>query len=377
MADIPRITAVEPIPVVVSGTHDFAISEGRTRVHTSVILRLVTEDEGLEGIAEIVCAPPGKPEELPDEIVGAVRTIVAPALIGTAATDRALGCARVAAALKGRSWTKAAVNVALHDLQAKALGITAIDLLGGRFNEEIPVMGTVIGIGDPDAMASQAAQTAASGFRAIKIKIGETIAADLARVAAVREAIGGDVALRVDANDHYQPAEAIRLIRAIECYDIEHVEQPISRRDLLGMAEIRKAVGIPLMTDDMVATPEEAMTVIRLGAADRVKVKVTKHGLDGARLIVDMLAAAGLKAVLGHVFEMGLAAVAEAHLAATAPNLAGPHEIGSMQPMGSSADIIAEDIKAEPGFLRIPQGPGLGVTLDWDRISELRADGKS
>jgi muconate cycloisomerase len=370
----PKIVAVEPLPVAVSGTCDFAISEGRTRVHTSVILRLRTEDDGLAGIAEIVCAPPGKPEELPDEIVGAVRTVVAPALIGLAATDRRLGCARVEAALKGRPWTKAAVNVALHDLQARTLGVSVRDLLGGRLNDRIPVIGTVIGLMAPDAMARQAAETAAAGYRAIKIKIGEAVAFDVARVAAVREAIGHEVALRVDANDHYQPADAVRLIRAIERYDIEHVEQPISRRDLLGMADVRKSVGIPLMTDDMVATPEEAMTVIRLGAADRVKVKVTKHGLDGARQIVDMLAAAGMKAVLGHVFEMGLAAVAEAHLAATVPNLAGPHEIGSMRPMGTEADVIAEDLRAEPGFLRIPEGPGLGVQLDWDRIEALRAD---
>lgn len=370
---VPAIVAVEPLPVRVSGARDFAISEGRTRVHTSVILRLRTEDPELEGIAEIVCAPPGKPEELPDEILGAVRTLIAPALLGLAATDRGLGRARVEAALKGRPWTKAAVDVALHDLQAKAIGVPLVELLGGRLNDTIPVIGPVVGIMPPDAMAAEAARSTAAGYRAIKIKLGETVAADIARVAAVRDAIGGDIALRVDANDHYQPAEAIRLIRAIERYDIEHVEQPISRRDLLGMAEIRKAIDVPLMTDDMVATPEEAMTVIRLGAADRVKVKVTKHGLSGARLIVDMLAAAGMTAVLGHVFEMGLAAVAEAHVAATAANLAGPHEIGSMQPMGSAADIIAEDLRAEPGFLRIPEGPGLGVRLDWDRIDEFRA----
>ena len=91
MENVPKIISVEPIPVSVSGARDFAISEGRTRIHTSVILRLRTEDDDLEGIAEIVCAPPGKPEELPDEIVGAVNTIVAPALVGIAATDRALG----------------------------------------------------------------------------------------------------------------------------------------------------------------------------------------------------------------------------------------------------------------------------------------------
>lgn len=371
----PTITEVEAIPVAVRGERDFAISEGSTRVHTSVILRLLTDRDGLEGNAEIVCAPPGKPEELPDEILGAVRNVVAPALVGMGASDRLRACARVESALKGRVWTKAAVNVALYDLQAKSLDASVSDLLGGRLHARVPVIGPVVGIMAPGEMARLAAESAAAGFHAIKIKVGETVATDVERVAAVREALGDGVALRVDANDHYQPADAIRLIRAIERYGVEHVEQPVPRRDILGMAEVRRSVGVPLMTDDMVATPGEAMTVIRLGAADRVKVKVTKHGLDGARLIVDMLAAAGMKAVLGHVFEMGLAAAAEAHLAASAGNLAAPHEIGSMRPMGTAADIVAGDLSAKSGFLEVPHGPGLGVTLDWDRIGEFRIDG--
>lgn len=369
----PRITGIDPVPVNVSGSKDFKISEGKTRVHTSVIVRILTEDSDLEGIGEVVCAPPGKPEELPEEILGAIRNIIAPVLIGQPSNNRALCAARVEAALKGRPWTKAGVGNALFDLQAKVFGTSVSHMLGGRVNDRIPVMGTVLGIDAPDAMAKLAAKTVAEGFKAVKVKIGETVATDVARVAAVREAVGPDIQVRVDANDHYRPAEAIRLIRAIERYDIEHVEQPISRRDLLGMVEIRKAVGIPLMTDDMVATPEEAMTVIRLGAADRIKVKVTKHGLDGAKLIVDMLAAAGLTPVLGHVFEMGLAGVAEAHLAATVLNLAGPHEIGSMRPMGTDADIIKEDLRDGPGYLRLPDGPGLGVNLDWERIEAMRA----
>ncbi len=367
-----KIVAVEAIPVAVAGARDFAISEGRTRVHTSVILRLLSEPDGLEGNAEIVCAPPGKPEELPEEILGALRKVLAPVLIGARASERVQICARVEAALKGRPWTKAAVNVALHDLQAKALGVSVSALLGGRAHERVPVIGTVIGIAAPEVMAAQAAESAAAGFQAIKIKLGETVAADIARVAAVREALGSGVALRVDANDHYQPAEAIRLIRAIERFDIEHVEQPVARRDILGMAEVRRATAVPLMTDDMVATPAEAMNVIRLGAADRVKVKVTKHGLDGARTIVEMLAAAGMKAVLGHVFEMGLAAAAEAQFAACADNLAPPHEIGSLRPMGATADIVTTDMAAKAGTLEVPKGPGLGVALDWDRIAEFR-----
>jgi muconate cycloisomerase len=369
------ITRVEAIPVTVAGAQDFRISEGRTRVHNSVILRLHTNHEDLTGQAEIVCAPPGKPEEFSEEIVAAIKRFIAPVLIGTRVADRLSACRRVDQVLKGRAWTKAGVNVALYDLHARCLGIAVVDLLGGRLHQRIPVIGTVIGIGEPEVMAEQAQMQAQAGFAAVKIKLGETVRRDVARVAAVRAAIGDDIQLRVDANDHYQPASAIALARAIERYAPEHLEQPVARRDLLGLAEVRRNSGVPIMTDDTVASPEEAMTVIRLGCADRVKVKVTKHGLDGARLIIGMLEAAGITAVLGHVFEMGLAAVAEAHLALAAPNLAAPHEIGSMQPMGTDADIIVQKLHRHGGFLEVPFGPGLGVGLDWDRIESMRTDG--
>jgi muconate cycloisomerase len=364
----PSIVSVEATPVVVTGDREFRISEGRTRTHVSVILRLLTDIDGLEGNAEIVSAPPGKPEEILEEILAAARNHVAPALVGRRAADRTAACAAVERGLKGRIWTKAAVNVALHDLQAKSLGVPVTDLLGGRLNDTIPVIGPVIGIKTPDEMAKQAADEVAEGFSAIKIKIGETPDMDIQRVAAVREAIGGGIMLRVDANDHYQPADAIHLIRALERHELEHVEQPVLRGDLLGMAEVRRNVGVPIMTDDTVATPQDAMNVIRLGAADRAKVKVTKHGFDGARLIINMFELAGLKCVLGHVFEMGLAAVAEAHLAAASRNLAVHHEIGSLRPMGVTADVITDNLQPEPGFVRIPDGPGLGVRLDWNMI---------
>ncbi len=369
-----RIVAVEAVPIAVSGPRAFRISEGATSRHVSVILRLLTDREGLEGNAEIVSAPPGKPEEFVEEILGAVRRYVAPALIGVDASNRRLAMARLEATLKGRIWTKAAVNNALHDLGAKVLGVPVSVLLGGRLTDLVPTIGPVVGMDAPDAMARIAAESARAGYTAIKMKIGETIAADVARVAAVREAIGPAVRLRVDANDHYRPADAIQVIRAIERHDIEHVEQPIPRGDFLGLAEVRRAIGVKLMTDDAVATPQDAITVARLGAADRVKVKVTKHGLDGAQVIIGMLEAAGIACVLGHVFQCGLAAVAEAQLAACARNLVPPHEIGSMQPLGVETDILVENLRPEPGFIRLPDGPGLGVRLDWPAIEKLRTD---
>ncbi len=368
----PRITAVETIPVVVTGLRDFRISEGQTRSHVSVIVRLQTDRDGLEGIGEIVSAPPGKPEEFLEEIVGAVRRYAAPALIGLPVAERTHARARVDAALKGRAWVKAGVSNALCDLHAKSLGVPVMDLIGGRCSKSIPVMGMVIGIMAPEEMAGVAAAEVAAGYDTIKIKIGETHANDVRRVAAVREAVGPDVQLRVDANDHYNPADAIRLIRAIERYNPEHVEQPVGRGDLLGMAEVHHNVGVPIMTDDAVVTPQDAVNVIRLRAANRVKVKVTKHGIEGALLITRMLEAAGIPCVLGHVFEMGLAAAAEAQLAAACSSFVLPHEIGSLRPMGVTEDIITCNLQPKPGCIELPAAPGLGVSLNWERIKEWR-----
>ncbi|VTU39540.1 L-Ala-D/L-Glu epimerase [Variovorax sp. PBL-H6] len=371
-----KITAVEAIPLAFVGTHDFRISEGRTRRHVSVLLRVATDDPAVTGVAEVVSAPPGKPEEFQEEIVFAIRRYVEPALVGLPATDTTAACLRVAAVLKGRAWTKAAVNVALRDLSARALGVPVHVLLGGRVRDEIPVIGPVLGIDTPERMARIASETVGAGFRTLKLKLGETVRSDIDRVAAVREAVGPAIGLRVDGNDHYKPADAIRLIRAIERFDLEHVEQPTGRGDVLGMAEVRRHVGVPIMSDDMVATPEEAMTAIRLGAVDRVKVKVTKHGLDGALAIVNMLEAAGVGAVLGHVFELGLAAAAEAQFALAAPSLIMPVEIGSLRPMGFSQDIIEEDLHRRPGFISLPEGPGLGVTLDAAAVDAARIESR-
>jgi muconate cycloisomerase len=372
----PTITAIAAIPLAVHGTKDFRISEGKTRRHVSVLLRITTDDPAVSGVAEVVSAPPGKPEEYLEEIVGAIRRYIAPALIGQPALDRIAGCARVEAALKGRAWTKAAVNVALYDLAGRALGVPVHRLLGGRVRSEIPVIGPVLGIDTPDAMVRAAVATVQAGFKTLKLKVGETVEADIDRVVAVRNAVGDAIDLRVDGNDHYLPADAIRFIRAIERLRIEHVEQPVARGDYLGFAEVRNKVDVPIMSDDLVTTPRDAMNVIRLNAVDRVKIKVTKHGLDGAVAILAMLENAGVGAVLGHVFEMGLAASAEAHFAAVARNLILPVEIGSLRPMGVTTDIISDDLFARPGFVSVPPGPGLGATVDWGAVDAARFEGE-
>ena len=375
MAEYPTIRGVEAIPIEITGEKEFAISEGQTRTHKSVIVRIVTEDPNIVGLAEIVCAPPGKPEEIQHEICGVLKTIVESALIGNSAADTVSAQRVIDEQIKGKVWTKGGLNVALNDLRARALGVSCMSMFGVcNKDTRVPVIGSVIGIMQPDQMAGRAKELSALGFSTLKIKVGRDVISDFERVRCVREAVGGSVNIRVDANDHYSPEEAIRLINKIEDFNIEHVEQPVSRHDILGMSEVKKAVHVPLMTDDMVSTPFDAMNVIRLNAADRVKVKVTKHGFDGAVQIISMLAAAGKRAVLGHVFETGLAAVAEAHLAMLFPDVVGPHEIGSMEPLGCSDNLLLESPYRNQGYITIPEGFGLGVSINWEQVEECRVN---
>ena len=373
MTTYPRICGIEAIPIEIKGKREFAISEGQTRTHKSVIVRIVTEDPNIDGVAEIVCAPPGKPEEIQHEIYGALIAIIKSSLIGISAEDTVSAQRVINEQIKGKVWTKGGLNVALNDLRAKALGVSCMSMLGIHVEDnKVPVIGTVIGIMHPDQMAKRAEELLALGFSTLKIKVGKDVSSDFERVSCVREAVGDSVSIRVDANDHYSPEEAIKFINKIEHLNIEHVEQPISRYDILGMSEVKRSVRVPLMTDDMVSTPFDAMNVIRLNAADRVKVKVTKHGLDGAIQIISMLSAAGKRAVLGHVFETGLAAVAEAHLAMLFPNIIGPHEIGSMEPLGIDDNILVENPYCNQGFITIPKGLGLGINVNWDRVEHYR-----
>jgi L-alanine-DL-glutamate epimerase-like enolase superfamily enzyme len=373
LMEYPKIIGVEAIPIEIRGERAFAISEGQTRTHKSVIIRIITDEPNIDGIAEIVCAPPGKPEEIQHEICGALKAIADSALAGISAENTQTAQGIINERIKGKVWTKGGLNVALNDLRAKALGVSCMSMLGVHGEDaKVPVIGTVIGIMHPDQMAERAIELRDRGFGTLKIKIGEDVSSDFERVRCVREAVGDSVKIRVDANDHYSPEEAIKLINKIEHLNVEHVEQPISRYDILGMREIRESVHVPLMTDDMVSTPFDAMNVIRLDAADRVKVKVTKHGLDGAIQIISMLSSAGKKAVLGHVFETGLAAVAEAHLAMLFPDIVGPHEIGSMEPLGVADKLLRENPYCNQGYITIPEGVGLGVTVDWEQVENYK-----
>jgi len=169
--------------------------------------------------------------------------------------------------------------------------------------------------------------------------------------------------IRVDGNEGYDVEAAIRLARAIAPYRIALLEQPIPRKDLEGLARIRRAIDIPVMADEAIEGLDTLVSVIRLEAADIVKVKVMKQGgLLRCLRAIDMAEAAGIRCVIGHGFGLTLNTLAELHVAAVSANvLDGCECVG---PTKLTGDVVAAPLVMETGRVAVPTAPGLGASLD-------------
>ncbi|MCZ6562577.1 MAG: mandelate racemase/muconate lactonizing enzyme family protein, partial [Deltaproteobacteria bacterium] len=266
----------------------------------------------------------------------------------------------------GKLDAKAAIEMALFDLKGKVLGVPVHSLLGGYLREEITLNGW-IGMLSPDEAAREAVSWLEGGFRSAKIKVGSGVGPDRDRVQAVREAVGKKMVLRVDANEGYTVDDAIRLARAITPFDVSLFEQPVQRRDLAGMAKVRKAVEIPIMADESIVGPQTLIEVIKKEAAGIVKVKVMKQGgIHRTVQMIEMAEAAEISCVIGHGFGLAIDTLSEIHVAASCRNvLEGCEFVG---PLKMEGDVVKKPLWMEGGKVKVPHDPGLGSEIDEEKI---------
>jgi muconate cycloisomerase len=365
-----RITAVDAglVEVPLRGTFRNAHAvKSRLR---SVVARVAT-DAGLEGAGN-VDPTPGYSEAGPEEIARVIRERIGPALCGEDATRIRAAICRMDRAAPAPLEAQAAVEMALVDLNGKALGVPAHRLLGGAVKEAIHLNGW-IGIVEPEAAAAAARDFWTRGFRSTKVKVGGGVEADRDRVAAVRAA-APEMEIRVDCNEGYDVDAAVRLARAIAPCRIALLEQPVPRRDLAGLARVRRAIDIPVMADEAVAGLETVAAIIRLEAADLIKVKVMKQGgLHRCLQAIDMAGAAGLRVVIGHGFGLTINTLSELHVAAVSETVldacecVGPTKIGG--------DVVTEPMAMQTGCVTVPTAAGLGAVLDAAALQRYRVDG--
>lgn len=331
----------------------------RTVERVEDIVVRITAENGMMGYGE---APPTAviTGDTKGSVVCAIGEFIAPALLGMDILSLDEVMERLDRSIVGNPSAKAAVDMALYDLWGKVLGKPLYQLLGGyRRSFETDI---TISVNPIPQMVEDSLAAVKEGYSILKVKVGKEGMADIPRVAAIREAVGKDVKIRVDANQGWNVKDSIRIISAMEDagLDIELVEQPVPAHDIDGMAKITQAVYTPILADESVFSPLDALEIVRRGAADLVNIKLMKTGgIHQAIKICDIASLYGVECMMGCMLESKLAVSAAAHLAAakgivTRADLDGP-SLCSFDPYEGGPDY-------QGSAVRMNDLPGIGIT---------------
>ena len=356
-----KITKVETFQVRVPSKGDYRMARGVHAGLSSLIVRIHT-DGGVTGAGEAHQGVPGYSSETLGTMDAVVSQVYGPLLIGRELDAPEVIAREMTEARRGNLFAKCAVETALYDALGRARGLPVVQMLGGPVRNRLALSGS-IGIDEPHVMAEKAAAMAKAGYRTVKVKVGTPdILADLARVRAVRKAVGDGVNIRLDANSGFTPTDAITFIRGLADLAIEYVEQPVAAENFDAMAKLTRLAIVPILADESVHTPEDAYRLASTGAADAIKIKISKcGGYIAARKIIDIAESAGLKLVIGQGICSSLEAAAEAHLACAYPHVYPVAEM--VGPAKLQGDLVTPALDLSTGYLELPQGPGLGVEL--------------
>jgi muconate cycloisomerase len=368
-----QITHIETIPIQVPIRPERAIRSGRG-YHTAspFLLVKVHTDAGITGLGEVSCTAVWSGE---DQFTAAriIDSYLAPALIGQDPTHIERLTALMHRTVANNPFTKSSLEMACWDILGKVAGLPVYRLLGGPVREFVPTKFSVSGL-EPPRAAEIAAWAVDQGFRTMKVKVGMDPDGDVARVAAVRAAIGPAVRLGVDANGGWSPRTAIQTLRRLAEYGIYFAEQPVADLDVAWLADVRRNVQVPIMADESVYSVQDAMAIVRAQAADVLSVYVGKGGgISAARKIAAVAEAAGLTCTIGSNLELGVANAAMIHLGmATAGIGAEEFPCDILSPFYYEEDILAEPLRIRAGEARPHEKPGLGVELDEDKVQFFR-----
>jgi muconate cycloisomerase len=371
-----KIERVEVFGVAVPLIGEYKNAYLSKTVQKSAVVR-ITASGGVTGLGNIDPTPGYSKEQTVDHL-RILESTLAPRLIGMDPVNVHAVLAAIEAAVKGYLDSKAAIEMACVDLAARVAGMPVHAYLGGAVKERL-LFNAWIGILPPDEAARETLDWKKKGFRSAKIKVGGNIEADRDRVKAVREAVGPDFQLRIDANAGYDADTSIKLARMVAPFRLQLFEQPVPDHDIAGMARVRKeanAVGLPVMADESVLDHASLIRIIKADAADIVKVKVMKQGgFINTRRMIATAEAAGIRCVVGHGFGLGVNTMAEIMLAATSSNVIDGLEC--VGPLKTADDVVTRKLDLSSGSLPLPPGPGLGVTLDDAKLEKYRLDMKA
>ena len=371
-----KITAVHVETLELEMEEPFVIASSALAASPCDLVRVET-DEGLVGFGEACPA-----YEFTGDTLWTVQDVIGeylgPAVIGKDPfqLEAIVHCWERELWTVGNQAACAALEMALWDLQGKALGRPLYDLIGGRTRDGL-VEVIAWGWDEPEALADKTRRMRAEGITVFKIKVGDLPERDEQRVAAVREAAGPDARITVDANQGWLDAKtAVRAIRLLEPHGIEFAEQPVRMDDLEAARFVRAHVDVPIALDETVRGPREALAAAKAGACDIFVVKLMKTGGILNALKVNAIAeAAGISIMMGNMGESSLGLAAHFHLNVALANATHCDADLPWRPGGYSRDIgsgLRAELRDGVSTVLVPQAPGLGIALDEDAIAAQR-----
>jgi L-alanine-DL-glutamate epimerase-like enolase superfamily enzyme len=356
MTVAPIITTVTATIIAIPRVARLTLAGGSREDATTVLVELAT-DAGLTGIGQTLVDPPAFGAA---GIKADIDAYLAPLLIGEPSFDIARLHGIMERTLPGHRAAHAALDLALWDIKGKALGVPVYELLGGRVREGIALM-AMVRHADPDAMARETEELLHTPYPALKLKIGMGVAADIARYRAVREVADERATIQVDGNGGYSLGEAISALGAMERLGgLGMIEQPVTRLD--DLAALARRFTAPVMADESFDGPEALLEIARRGAAQAAFLKLPKQGgITGALHATHIAGAAGIDLSVA-VYSDVLAAAA-AHVAVALPAITWP---SFAAPLADS--VLTAPLVPSGTLLSVPHAPGLGVTLDREKV---------
>jgi L-Ala-D/L-Glu epimerase len=354
------IQAIEIYKLFIALKEPFVISLGPQNDVQNIIVIIRTKD-GCTGYGE--CSPYLTINGESVDTCFIVGQYFANALKGKNALDIP-GCIEIMdRIIYGNSSIKSAFDIALHDIAAQHAGMPIYKFLGGEKNKILETDYTV-SIGDPQKMKADALKIKEQGFPAIKVKLGESKEKDVERIRVIREGIGNEYLLRIDANQGWRTAEnAIEVLKELAEFNIEYCEEPILRSRFMELNKVSEASPIPIMADESCGDEYDAERLIQLNACKMFNIKLGKSsGFYKGLKIAQLGASANMVMQVGGFMESRLGMTASAHLAMANNSI---HHCDFDTPLMFTEDPVIGGINyLQNGIIDLPDTPGLGAAID-------------
>jgi muconate cycloisomerase len=372
-----HILSVEAILVDLPTIRAHQLAMATMQQQTLVIVRLRTSD-GIEGLGEATTIGGlSYGEESPEGIKLTIDTYLAPALVGQDATNINGAMLKLNKIARGNRFAKCAIETALLDAQGKRLGVPVSTLLGGAVRKTLPVLWTLAS-GDTQRDIDEAETLLAERrHNTFKLKIGRRgVREDVAHVATIKAALGDRAKVTVDVNQAWNEVDAARGIEALEAAGIDLIEQPTPREQRGALARLAARFIVPIMADEAVTGPEDALDLVRGACADVFALKIAKSGgIYGMLRAAAVADAAGVLLYGGTMLEGSIGSIASAHGFSALPQLAWGTEL--FGPLLLKDDIVTARPQYRDFDLHMPDGAGLGLDIDEDKLAFYRRDKKA